>query len=222
MFPPKGSGPRSTLEEMLESIRTGVDMQEKENSGDDFRPPPLPVRPTSRARLPSSVRARKHPGAVTNTLATPTKVPTAGLLGKLCVTDVDSSIGKVGLPADDCHAHYSAQCVMGSEVSTRNPFDMLVAVESSRDPAYENGHVIMPSEDGVIMPSGGAHESNISSQEQSSFSFSMPQHIPALDTAVQQNPIPVATSGKKWKDDGTLRLKKVCTHTSKLCPDSCP
>ena len=218
MFPPKGSGPRSTLEEMLESIRTGVDMQEKENLGydkQDVRPPPLPVRPTSRARLPSSVRARKHPGAVTNALATPTKVPTAGSLGKFCVADVDvdSPIGKAGLPADDCHAHYSAKCVIASEVSTRSPFDMLVAVESSRDPAYENGH--------VIMPSGGADESNISSQEQSSFSFSMPEHIPVLDTAIQQNPIPVVTSGKKWKDDGTLRLKKVCTYSSKLCPDFC-
>jgi hypothetical protein len=48
----------------------------------------------------------------------------------------------------------------------------------------------------------------------------MPEHIPALDTAMQQNPIPVVTSGKKWKDDGTLRLKKVRTYSSKLCPDA--
>jgi hypothetical protein len=55
MFPSKGSGPRSTLLEMLDSIS----VQEKETM--EVLPPPLPVRPSSRARLPSSViKARKH------------------------------------------------------------------------------------------------------------------------------------------------------------------
>lgn len=44
--------PRSTLEEMLESIKKTDDKQRD-------MPPALPQRPTSRARLPSSIRGRK-------------------------------------------------------------------------------------------------------------------------------------------------------------------
>lgn len=53
--------PRSTLEEMLDLFRTGDagDVEGENGGGDETRPPPLPMRPTSRARLPSSVRTRK-------------------------------------------------------------------------------------------------------------------------------------------------------------------
>eukprot|EP01018_Ginkgo_biloba_P040021 Gb_00903 [translate_table: standard] len=46
------SAPRSTLEEMLESIK-------KRDERPKDIPPALPQRPTSKARLPSSVRTRK-------------------------------------------------------------------------------------------------------------------------------------------------------------------
>lgn len=59
MFRLQSKGPRSTLEEMLDMFKTN-DVQEMESiNEEEARPPPLPVRPTSRARLPSSVRTKK-------------------------------------------------------------------------------------------------------------------------------------------------------------------
>lgn len=100
MFRLQSGGPRSTLEEMLDLFRTN-DMQDVESANavgeETIRPPPLPVRPTSRARLPSSVRSKKAQNAAA--LKVP---PPSGLSVNVIKEEptVDSPVAKIESPTD--------------------------------------------------------------------------------------------------------------------------
>ncbi|KAG0563594.1 hypothetical protein KC19_8G043800 [Ceratodon purpureus] len=240
MYTMESSGGRSTLEEMLDSMRT-VETEEKVVSSEESHEelPPLPSRPTSRARLPSSVRAKKALGSCLDNLAVPSNG--SGALLK----------DGFGLESPVANLVMAADLVTEPRVCLSRAFD-----ELSGDLASDNGHtpfanggnqgsfatpqlssspsvvpdVSTPAEDGISqLHSRGALSFNERinasvaqglGQEQPSFSFLTAQEPPAPPTPqtpapqspVPQDPaLPVTTpssAGKKWKDDGTLRLKK--------------
>lgn len=246
MYPVKSSAARSTLEEMLDSIRTG-----DEEQGD--MPPALPQRPTSRARLPSSVRARKHLGAAMDSLTLPSKGPTVLLKENV---PVDSPIANLVLPRgpsavppetlnklqvsysrplDNSSTTDSSSRFTQESCRTENGNDMYTlnnrseltlqnAGSQSMVPGIANGpearvcmegsteqHSRDPRDVSEAIGSGLATAVPTLELENSSFSFAS-QQGPALHTPVEETPAPVVTpltTGKKWKDDGTLRLKKV-------------
>jgi hypothetical protein len=240
MFPSKGSGPRSTLLEMLDSIS----VQEKETM--EVLPPPLPVRPSSRARLPSSViKARKH--LVLDHVTPPTSKSST----------VTSTPEKNSHMCDSPMANLASSA--NSEMCTPRPYSSQLALDSCSGDESAIGNVqtvsrVMVDEgssDLVTSPSfipgacklaearegeGGAAVSDCrdigyDSQQpvvisavqevevgQPTFSFltsesTLPPHTPVQQDPVAAVPMTPPTTGRKWKDDGTLRLKKVCNAT---------
>lgn len=257
MFSTNGSEGRSTLEEMLDSMRT-VETEEKEVLIDETHEEllPLPLRPTSRARLPSSVRAKKALGAC---------------LDNLAVQENDSVVllkENIALESPIANLVVAADPATMSELCLSSAFDEVSASGERGDLASENGHtplgtreeatnkesfpspqfssspsvipdISTPAVDGPgLMHSRGALSFDeridaAGAQElghgQLSFSFLTPQEAPAPptpQTPAPQTPVPedpslpvtTPSSGKKWKDDGTLRLKKVYLSAKNLVP----
>lgn len=208
-------------------------------------PPPLPVRPSSRARLPSSViKARKH------LVLDHATIPTSK-----CST-VNSTPEKNNHMCDSPIANLVSSA--NSEMCTPRPCSSQLALDSCSgdDSAIGNvqtvSRVVMDegSSDLVASPSfipgacklaearegeGGAAVSDCrdtgcdpqqpvvtSVQEvevgQPNFSFltsesTAPPHTPVPQDPIAAVPMTPPTTGRKWKDDGTLRLKKVCSTT---------
>ncbi|CAK9208721.1 unnamed protein product [Sphagnum troendelagicum] len=90
---------RSTLEEMLDSIKMvdDGDVVLDENQKDML--PALPPRPTSRARLPSTLRARKCLGVTLENLGLPSKESSALFNGN--VSGGSSTVQAASMPSDD-------------------------------------------------------------------------------------------------------------------------
>lgn len=240
MFPSKGSGPRSTLLEMLDSIS----VQEKETM--EVLPPPLPVRPSSRARLPSSViKARKHlvlDHATLPTSKSSTVTSTPEKNNHMC----DSPMANLASSANSemCTPRpYSSQLALdscsgdGSAIGNAQPVSRVMVDEGSSDlvtsPSFipgacklaearegEGGAAVSDcrdigydSQQPVVI--SAVHEVEVG---QPTFSFltsesTLPPHTPVQQDPVAAVPMTPPTTGRKWKDDGTLRLKKVCNAT---------
>ncbi|CAK9264759.1 unnamed protein product [Sphagnum jensenii] len=92
---------RSTLEEMLDSIKMvdDGDVVLDENQKDML--PALPPRPTSRARLPSTLRARKCLGVTLENLGLPSKESSALFNGNADVSGGSSTVQAASMPSDD-------------------------------------------------------------------------------------------------------------------------
>lgn len=160
MFPLKSSGPRSTLEEMLDLFRTND--TEKESSGDrgeETMPPPLPVRPTSRARLPSSVRVKKQQN-VGVVMVAPTSKSSVNVIKE--DSAVDRLVANVEAPVDRF-----ALKTDGDRVST--PVDLLPspsgrfpALSVTGDQTPRNGHMVL--ETRLSLPSS-TYESKLEQSE---------------------------------------------------------
>ncbi|KAG0602597.1 hypothetical protein M758_10G025900 [Ceratodon purpureus] len=260
MFPMKSSGPRSTLEEMLDLFRTSDAQQEKgagEERGEESRPPPLPVRPTSRARLPSSVRAKKQQNGGVVKVVPGSK----GLVnGVKEGSAVDRPVGSVKAPGDREGVGRDDDQGLRAGGEGRIP-----ALGGSGDQAPRNGqvdfekHLTVPSgvnesKLGEIKPSligsgvgsierprGGEGGSELDSGNSSKKANGSVDHEVAGDMRpglsivrpeqlafiqIPNSPTPPLTPpltptstpppelgspmppGKKWKDDGVLRLRK--------------
>ncbi|XP_024397400.1 myosin-1 [Physcomitrium patens] len=139
MFPLKSSGPRSTLEEMLDLFRTD-DKQEKESmdNGEEARPPPLPVRPASRARLPSSVRARKHQVVAMVKLISSSERSVDVVQGDVAVDA--PAVNTVLCPVTDCLDVDDDQ-VSKPERCQERPVNHPPAIVIPDDQALQNGHM---------------------------------------------------------------------------------
>lgn len=211
--------PRSSLELMLDSMR-GEGMEdsiwtasEEESSTVDDLLLPLPLRPTSRARLPSSMRAKKALGASLDNLTVPSKGSPALLKENIAL---ESPIAN--LMSDP-------KCVARPDLASENGHTPL----AERDAVVNNGSfsclqfVTSPSavftparggrelEGGDQLPTRNFDERSNGSAERLSFSFLTVQESP-LTPATENLALPATTTSppsvKKWKDDGTLRLKK--------------
>jgi hypothetical protein len=209
MFSTSGSGGRSTLEEMLDSMRTG-ETEEKGVLSDETREdlPPLPSRPTSRARLPSTVRAKKALGSCLDNLA----VPKTGSEENI---PLDSPVANLVAPADPDLASGNAHTPLAKDGA------------SFPSPQLSSSPSVIPDVSTPAEPSRGAlsfeDRINAAGAEQPCFSFLTAQESSAAPPTPQtpappQSPVPQdpalpvttpSSAGKKWKDDGTLRLKKV-------------
>lgn len=144
MFPLKSSGPRSTLEEMLDLFRTNDTQEEgtSKDNGEEARPPPLPARPTSRARLPSSVRARKQQVIAAVKLAPASKIPVDVAKENLATDSLDAD---KALPfAIDCLNRDDDQ-VPKPESFRERISDHLSATKAHADQAPQNGHTVVES-----------------------------------------------------------------------------
>ncbi|XP_024384280.1 myosin-1 isoform X2 [Physcomitrium patens] len=144
MFPLKSSGPRSTLEEMLDLFRTNDTQEEgtSKDNGEEARPPPLPARPTSRARLPSSVRARKQQVIAAVKLAPASKIPVDVAKENLATDSLDAD---KALPfVIDCLNRDDDQ-VPKPESFRERISDHLSATKAHADQAPQNGHTVVES-----------------------------------------------------------------------------
>ncbi|XP_024403089.1 myosin-3 isoform X2 [Physcomitrium patens] len=210
---------RSTLEEMLDLISTG-DTEEREVSSDDTQEDllPLPSRPTSRARLPSSVRAKKALGVCLDNIV-PSSNGSAALSKEIVF--LGSPIANLTVPSDPLS-------LAPKSFASENGYTPLAKGEDSANnesfasPNLAYSPTIIPD---VLMQSDEVRRSrtlsfgerlNACSTQERSFSFLTAQESSTPHTPLPQNPLvedtslPVTTpsAGKKWKDDGILRLKK--------------
>jgi len=189
---------------------------EEESSPVDDLLLPLPLRPTGRARLPSPMRAKKALAACLDNLALPNR-GSAALLKE-----------NIALESPIANLMSDPKCVPRPDLATENGHTPL----AEREVVANNGNFaclqFVTSPSVMSTPARGSREAEGRAQsparnfderingsaEQPSFSFLTVQESPA--TPVPENfalPATTATpsSGKKWKDDGTLRLKKVRT-----------
>lgn len=239
-------GSRSTLEEMLDSMR-GEEVEDRdstsgEESSQDDLLQPLPLRPTSRARLPSSMRAKKALGACLDNLAVPGSKGSSALLKENIA--LESPIANLIVVADPA----AAKCLPRqlADLAPGNGHDQGYTPLAERETVANNGSFASPpfvTSPSVITPArsrepeGGSLTQLPNSEtrknfaerindaaDQPSFSFLTVQESPAPHTPappVAENlALPATTpssGGKKWKDDGTLRLKKVLKNVYPSC-----
>ena len=258
MFSWNGSGARSTLEEMLDLMRT-VETEEKKMSGGETLEelPPLPLRPTSRARLPSSVRAKKALGASLDNLALPksgsgvlkenialgspvanlvvaTGPATVGAESAVCLArafdELPVPVALGDLASDNGHTPFAKRENADSTESFASPHLLFSPSVIPNVSSLTEGGIAQLHSRGTLsfddrIKSSSAHGFG---HEQPSFTFLTAQEgaapptpqTPAPPTPVPQDPaLPVTTpssTSKKWKDDGTLRLKKVYSCAENL------
>lgn len=185
-----------------------------------------PSMPTSRARLSSSMRAKKAPGACIDNLAIPSKG--SGMLLKENIA-LGSPISNLITAVDP--AGLASRCLSKPfDLASENSHAPLAEREivanygSLPNPQFVSSPTIMPTlftpakESNAQMGSIFDDRINVSgdnrgfSREQSTFSFLTAQEPPAPQTPGAENfalhPATTPSSGKKWRDDGTLRLKK--------------
>lgn len=227
---------RSTLEEMLDSIKM-VNDEDRDVGCDNKQkdlPPALPQRPISRARLPSTVRARKalsatlenivvrgnETGEVTSRTADVTKerlVVHAPSLYKdettasvksfnnseewqqMEVLDASSAVARTHRPLveEDDHV-YVASPTFISAVARSTERREAEGVEYGRNGTHGDAVETM-----VKMHRSSSADVLTQCSDKSSFSFQTSQDPPAPV-------ISPSTGHKKWKDDGTPCLRKVC------------
>lgn len=218
MYSTNGIEGRSTLEKMLDFMKTG-DIEESEITSDETYAdlPPLPLRPSSRARLPSSMGAKKALGACLDSIVLSSNESEAFKEN----IAVGSPIVNLVAPADP--AALASKSVTCTNVHTPLAERVGTALnESFASPQLASSPSIIPD---VFTPADQVRSSGTLSFDQrldacgaqeSSFSFLTAQESSTPETPLPQTPVlentalPVTTpsSGKKWKDDGTLRLKK--------------
>lgn len=175
----------STLEEMLDSMKGEEDLVYGETE-EESSLAPLPLRPTSRARLPSSMRAKKALGACLDNLALPNN---RTVLKENIAFDLSPVANLMSDPVMSRDTPLAEREENGSFHIVSTPVKAQLSTRSNCDERLYG-----------------------STAEQPGFSFLTVQESPA--TPVPENcslPAMASTpsSGKKWKDDGTLRLKKV-------------
>jgi hypothetical protein len=226
---------RCALEGMLDSIRAedaveGRGMWPEGAESQEDSSVPLPLRPTSRTRVPSSVRAKKALGASLDSLALPCKGSAALLKENIAIESPIANLMLIADPAPKCLSRpfdlaSEPGCfpLAAREVATNNgsvAFPQFVTSPSVIPAASTPAKGREPGPDGITaqlhMSEAVACDERIdASGEQPSFSFLTAQEPPLPLTpaphALQNSALPSTTpsSGKKWKDDGTLRLKKV-------------
>lgn len=224
---------RCSLEGMLDSLR-GDDtatVEEREMWGEETvsqeDPVPLPLRPTSRARVPSSVRAKKALGASLDYLAPPGKGSAALLKENIALESPIANLMLTGEPAPKCLsrpfdlASENGHPLAEREVAANTGSVACLSFVTPVVPAVSTpGMGREPDTGGVTAPLHTSEKLTFderinASGEQPSFSFLTAQEPPQPLTPAApmvHNPAlpgPTPSSGKKWKDDGTLRLKKV-------------
>ena len=229
---------RCTPEEMWDAMRAEEGGEERgmtredEPTAQEDPPAALPLQPTSRARVPSSVRAKKALYTSLENLALPPSKGAAAMLKENIA--LESPIANLMLLADPA----APKCVF-------RPLDL--APDTGHSPLAErevvanNGSVTcvhffpssvtpaVPSPAKSREPEPGSINAQLRRSETRSFDDRMnaPEEQPSFSFLTAQEPphpltpaphmlpnstaLPATTpsSGKKWKDDGTLRLKKV-------------
>ncbi len=243
---------RSTLEEMLDSIKM-VNDEDRDVSFDDKQkdlPPALPQRPISRARLPSTVRARKALSATLENI-----VVRGNETGEVTSRTADITEERLVVHAPSLYKDETTASVKSfnnsEEWQQMEVSDTSTAVARTHRPLVENmstfrseedGHVYVGSPtfisavarstemreaEGVEYGRNGTHGDAVETMvkiqrsssadvltqcsDKSSFSFQTSQDPPAPV-------ISPSTGHKKWKDDGTPCLRKVCCIWSSSAP----
>ncbi len=243
---------RSTLEEMLDSIKM-VNDEDRDVSFDNKQkdlPPALPQRPISRARLPSTVRARKALSVTLENIVVRGNETGEGTTRTADITKERLVVHAPSLYKDETTASVKSfnnseewQQMEVSDASTAVARIQRPLVESmSTFRSEEDGHVYVGSPtfisavarstemreaEGVEYGRNGAHGDAVETMvkiqrsssadiltqcsDKSSFSFQTSQDPPAPV-------ISPSTGHKKWKDDGTPCLRKVCCISSSSAP----
>lgn len=196
--------PRSTLDDMLDSIKKTDEKQRD-------MPPALPQRPTSRARLPSSVRSRRAVGPAVDAKTRQTADNHSKSTTRLCksIGPDSPTASKVGSPPKTPEISRSGGATrLGSPNANRqaSPRNRIVMSPPSPSGSTNVGRLRKDREDSEVN-SNGSHKTGHEHSTRSTGARIVPENgVATPNTASSTN---AATGQRKWKDESLSSLKKV-------------